>query len=134
MPKGDPMSFNAVLTDMKAKLALIPNIKTVGVGLESNLSPADYPCVRLVPQQFSKGDQNYSYRTCNLLVYFGLPLVEGDVSLESIYDQLLTLEEEVIVATRRGDGYKSIYQKTLTSGNEVTNYRLFCVVLEVSFE
>ena len=128
------MSFQTVLDDIKTKLKVLQGVKTVKVGLEHNLAPSDFPCVRLVPVGFRKGDNNYGYRICDLLVYFGLPLTEGKTSLEEIFDELFRLEDAIIVQTRRGENYKSVYQKTIVSPQEVAHYNLMAVQLEVSWE
>ena len=126
------MSFNLVLADLKQKLSAVQGLKTCAVGIEANLSPADYPLVRIVPNQFRKAESSH-YRICDLYVYFGLPLTEGVTSIESIYSQLLEMEQQVIEATRIGDNYRSTYQKTIVSGSEVEHYRLMVVVLETQF-
>ena len=126
------MGFNRVLADIKAKLSAIEGIKTCKLGLEANLAPADYPIIRICPKSF-KNDNSIT-KTCNLYIYFGLPLVEGVVSLEDILGQMVDLEEEVIKATESGDDYKSIYRTTLVSDNSVEHYQLFVVVLDISYE
>ena len=128
------MSFVTTLDAMKTNLASIKGVKTCAVGLEANITPASYPMIRLVPTQFRKSDKAAHYRICDLAIYFGLPLVEGKTSAETIYKDLIEMETKVIDATRMGDTYRSTYQKTMVSTSEVEHYKLFCVFLEVEFE
>jgi len=127
-------AINNVLDSMKRKLSAIKGVTTCKVGLEANISPKDYPIVRIKVAGFRKSDKVGSTRIADLWVYFGLPLVEGATSLETILSKLLEMEELVIDATRIGEDYRSTYIKTIVSDpTEVAHYALCVVILECEF-
>jgi hypothetical protein len=51
-------------------LKLITGVASCKIGLEPNISPADYPLIRLVPSRLTPG-RPYSARTIETLIYFG---------------------------------------------------------------
>lgn len=127
-------SINNVLDSMKRKLSVIPGVLTCKVGLEANISPKDYPIIRIKVAGFMKSDKVGSTRIADLWIYFGLPLVEGSISLETIIERLMILEEAVIDATRIGEDYRSTYIRTIISDpTEISHYQLAVVVLQVEF-
>jgi len=128
------MTINTVLDSMKRKLSAIPNVKTCAVGIETKLNPTDYPMIRIVPTQFRKKDTSGHYRICDISIYFGLPIVESKSGMESIYTQLLDMEELILDQTRIGENYRSSFVKTVVSTSEVEHYKLCCLMLEVEFE
>ena len=127
------MNFSNVLTDIRDKLAKLPNIKTCRIGIESTLTPESYPLIRIQMLGFKKSESQ-THRNGDLMIYFGLPLVEGDVPLESIYAQMLELEQKIVNELEFGAGYRSTYERTLVSDSSVSgHYLLFGVQLSVSY-
>lgn len=125
-------NLNTVLVAMKDRLKVIPNVATCKIGLEANRTPADYPLIRLVPMSIKNGTAS-AWRTAEVNIYFGLPLVEGDVTIDQITADLIDMEQTIIDATKEGDSYKSTYIRTLFSDSQVEHYKIMAIQLEVSW-
>lgn len=117
------MTLNEALSSMKAKLATVAGIKTVKIGIEANMSPADYPMIRVVPNRLLPGDPSH-FRVCEVLVYFGLPILEAKDGLEAVLTQLMALEEQIVEVLLVGSGYKCQFLETQTSAGVVEHYEL----------
>ena len=126
------MNLSAVLDSMKSKLAVVPGIKTIKVGIETNMAPTDYPIIRLVPSRITGGDPSH-FRNCEVLVYFGINLLEAQVGLEAVLDRLMNMEQEIVDALSTGSGYKCSFIETLTSAGVVEHYELAVARFKVSF-
>lgn len=84
------MGAMETLTAARDALALIPGVASCKVGMEDNISPSDYPLIRLVPGVLTPG-QPYGHRTIDTLVTFGAQVTDSE-GLESVYDALFDLE------------------------------------------
>ena len=45
-----------ILTQIKETLATIPSVASCAVGVEANITPSDYPLIRLVPTRLTPED------------------------------------------------------------------------------
>jgi hypothetical protein len=115
-------------------------VQSSRVGLESTLTPDDYPIVRLVPSRITRGTVK-DYRKIEVLLYFGLPLYEElDAGLEGIYQALLIMEQQLLDAVRfepeddpepdRGY-YRCRYLETITDEDRLEHYKLMAIRCEV---
>ncbi len=84
-----------VLAALRDKLALVTGIATCKVGMESNMTPADYPMVRIVPSVI-RDAPIIGRRRCDVLVYFGQPILEFTGGLESLYASVFALETALL--------------------------------------
>ena len=58
-------------------MALIAGVASCKIGLESNISPADYPLIRVVPSRLTPG-KPYGNRTIETLIYFGAQTAKSE--------------------------------------------------------
>jgi len=86
----------AVLEAARDALAAVAGVRTARIGMESTLSPADYPIVRLVPSTLSASLPRLGVRKVECLVYFGVAVHEFDGGLEALYSDLLVVERTLL--------------------------------------
>lgn len=124
-----------LLESLRDALAAIPGVQSCKIGLEANISPDDYPIVRLVPSRAGYGAA-YSQRQVELLIYFGLPIQpfddvpddSGRVQLEKLYAALFDLETAIMTAISQAGGR---YVETITDEDRLETYKLMAVRAEI---
>lgn len=116
----------SALETLRDALAAIPGVATCKIGLEQNISPASYPLIRLVPSRITPG-KPYSGRTSETLIYFGTSTANAQ-GLELVYDQLFTLEADILAAVR-AQGCR--YIETITDEDRLDAYKLMSLRVEV---
>lgn len=117
------------LVAIRDTLGQLPDVKTCRIGIESGLSPDDYPIIRLVPSSL---DPASPWRSMNVLVYYGAPLAEADQGLEALYEALFGWEERIREALRVGKGYRCKWLETVTDEDRLEHYKLFASRFEVT--
>ena len=122
----------AVLEAVRDALALVPGVRTARIGMESTLSPADYPIVRLVPSKLSESLPRLGVRKVEALVYFGVAVHEFEGGLEALYGQLLGMESTLLAAMRTVSSAEVRHLETILDEDRVDAYKLMAlrVVLE----
>ena len=124
------MSTNAMNTMEAARdaLATITGVASCKVGLEANISPADYPLIRLVPSRLTPG-KPYGNRTVETLIYFGAQTTKSE-GLETVYDDLFALESAIIAKVQ---GLGGRYRETITDEDRVEGgYKLMMIRCELT--
>lgn len=116
----------AVLEAARDSLATIPGVKSCAIGIEPNISPADYPMIRLVPSRITVG-RPYDKRTCETLVYFGMNKATSE-GLESVYEALFDLEALIIEKLKALDGR---YVETITDEDRLDAFKLMTIRAEL---
>lgn len=97
---------NTVMQHLEAlrdKLAQLPGVQSCRIGLEANISPDDYPMVRLVPSDMRPNAQLPYRMDCECLIYFGqalqpfddAPDTQGRTRLEKVYAALLHMDADI---------------------------------------
>lgn len=117
------MSSLEVLRD---DLATIVGVTSCKIGIEPNISPADYPMIRIVPSRLTPG-RPYNNRTAECLVYFGTSTATSE-GLETVYDNLFTLEASIIGKIKAAGGR---YIETITDEDRLDAYKLMTVRCEI---
>ncbi len=126
------MNYADLLAVIKTQCALIPGIKTCKVGLEAELTPDDYPIVRLVPSRLVPAESG-TRSTLELLIYYGSPLLPFD-GLEAVYAELFRLEAciyeavmfgAVNASNALGSTVRVEYLETVTDEDRLPAYKLF---------
>ena len=125
----------ALLETLKTALAAIPGVASCRIGLEENITPDDYPIVRLVPSRAAEGAA-YAHRKVELLIYFGMPIqpfddapdAAGRVRLEKLYAALFAMEAAIIAGLGQAGGR---YVETITDEDRIETYKLMVVRCEV---
>lgn len=84
------MGAMSTLTAARDSLATITGVASCKVGMEQNISPLDFPLIRLVPTNLIPGAP-YNHRTIDTLITFGAQITEAE-GLESVYTSLFALE------------------------------------------
>lgn len=121
--------YKALLA-IKAKLELIPNIATCKVGLEDDISPDDYPLIRIVAS--SSDDIGFLKEKNTVKIYFGFDLNEYD-GMESIYEKLYGLEKEIrdAIVPELSSEFLCRWKSTISDEDRLDGYKVLCSVFEV---
>lgn len=114
------------LTTARDALATIPGVASCKIGIESNIGPADYPMIRLVPSRITPG-RPYHKRTSEVLIYFGTQTAHSE-GLETVYANLFTLEASILAKVKTLAGR---YIETLTDEDRLDAYKLMTVRVEL---
>ncbi len=117
----------AALEAARDALATIPGVRSCAIGLEANISPADYPLVRLVPSRIVPG-RPYNGRTAETLVYFGAPIANSE-GMEAVYASLFDLEAEIL-AVLKAQGAR--YRETITDEDRLDAYKLMAIRADIT--
>lgn len=134
MSYANPMPILEALRDLLGAVTWGDDgeVKTSRVGLESGLSPDDYPIVRIVPSLLRgsplEGQAGISgLRQTECLVYFGEPITEADGGLEELYRRLFAMESALIDALPRQGDFVAQWAETITDEDRVPGYKLLCL-------
>jgi hypothetical protein len=84
-----------VLTLLKTTLATLPGVASCKIGIEANVTAADYPLIRIVPTRLSAESPDFAKATLAITIYFGDQLLEAADGLEAVYAGLLTLDAAI---------------------------------------
>lgn len=114
------------LTALRDSLQAVPGVVSSKIGLETNISPSDYPLIRLVPTRITPGKQ-YGNRTAETLIYFGSSLTNSE-GLEAVYTELFNIEASILWVLQEA-GVK--YVETITDEDRLDAYKLMTVRCEV---
>jgi hypothetical protein len=115
------------LETVRDALALIPGTASCKIGLEANISPADYPMIRLVPARIIPG-RPYSARECETLIYFGAPITKSE-GMETVYESLFALEAEILTVLK-AQGAR--YRETITDEDRLDAYKLMALRVDIT--
>ena len=120
--------MRAALEALRDKLATIEGVKTCMVGMESTMTPADYPMVRIVPSRILPAQQAVSRRVCDTLIYFGMDSHEFDGGLEQLHWKLLAMEQLLIAAAEANSGsYTALYRETIMDEDGVQPFKMMAL-------
>lgn len=118
------------LEALRDALAAITGVASCKIGIEKNMSPADYPMIRLVPERLVPG-RPYQRRTIELRVYFGMNTSEAEsTGLEGVYADLFTLENSIREVLTQDSGGR--YLETITDEDRLDVYKLMAIRCEVT--
>ena len=123
MPSAYP-----ILDTLKTALAGVAGVATCKIGLEANMSPTDYPMVRIVPSRISDGT-SLARRKIECLVYFGQPIHELSSGLEALYASLMSMESALLTAAIQSTSAR--YIETVLDEDRVDAYKLMALRLEL---
>ncbi len=123
-------SAMVVLEALRTALAAVPGVVTCKIGLEGNMTPADYPMIRLVPSTVSNAGA-VTRRRVGVLVYFGKPIHEFATDLAGLYTELFDLERRVVDIIETTPGLSGFYLETIADEDRLDAYKLMAVRAEV---
>ena len=122
-----------ILTQIKETLAAIPGIASCQIGLEANITPSDYPLIRIVPTRLTPDDGVGDRPILEVTVYFGDALLESSDGLETVYAGLFTREaairEAILFTAKRmawqaGTTMTARYVDTLFDEDRLPHYKM----------
>ena len=119
-----------LLETLRDRLAMVTGVQTCKIGMEANLTPDDYPIVRIVPSTVRQ--KNIAMRECDLVIYFGKPIHEFTAGLESLYDELFTMESELLAAARSVTSMMIQYEETVMDEDRVDAYKICAIRLTIA--
>lgn len=126
-----------LMANLKAALAAIEGVNTCRIGLEANLTPEDYPIIRIVPSRLMPA-RVLGRRRAEVLVYFGNPIhefeegaTEADGGLEKLYAELFDREEAIITAAGSSPLFSAVYLDTVMDEDRSVAYKLMALRFDV---
>lgn len=125
--------FDTLVT-VRDHLGALPGVATSRIGLEANMTPADYPMIRVVPAELVNGP-TLQRTKIRALIYFGKPIHEFTEAgrLEDLYSELFDMEASIIAALRTiGGGILAKQSRTILDEDRVDAYKLMCMQVEIS--
>jgi len=123
------MSTTNAMTPLIAlcdRLAQVAGVVTCRIGIESNMTAADYPMVRIVPSK-AKLSAYMGRRRVEVLVYFGKPVHEFAAGLEALYAQTFALEALLLESAYTGADYTFEYLETIADEDRIDGFKLMAI-------
>lgn len=135
----------ALLESLKTALAAIAGVASCKIGLEDNITPEDYPLIRIVPSHLSPGvflsNGTAITRKSEVLIYSGMPVqpfddaadAGGRTRLEKVYKALFDMEAAIIgkISPPKSGIKGARYLGTITDEDRLETYKLMAVRCEV---
>lgn len=126
------MTTYDVLVSVRDALAKIAGVKTCKIGMEPDITPADYPLVRIVPSVLRDGVPRGVARECEALIYFGLPLHESVEGLEAVYQQLFAFEQKLLAAARSATAVGSVVLiETILDEDKIEAFKMMALKVKI---
>ena len=106
-------------------------IFTCKIGMEPNITPEDYPLIRIVPSTTTDSG-TIGLQTTEVLIYFGMPIQPfddtpdsaGRVRMEKLYAALLTMEKAI---RYQYDATGGLYQQTIFDEDRLDTFKLMAI-------
>lgn len=126
MPAPNPYPALVMLRD---KLAAIHGIATCKIGLEPNITAADYPIIRIVPSLHRPSEK--VTHDLQVIVYFG-DLIHnvGPGDLEEQYAWLFEMEAQIKDASI-SSGVRCAWIETMADEDRLPGYKLFAALFRL---
>jgi len=122
------VDVNITLEAMRAALESVTGVKTCKIGIEPNMTPDDYPIIRLVPSRLYPLEVS-GRRRVEVMVYYGAPMHSFD-GMAALYGELLRLEAAIIGVIEAG-AWVGLHKDTITDEDRLQTYKLFMSRFEV---
>ena len=120
MPAPNPHPSLVVLRDA---LANLNGVATCRIGLEPNMTAADYPIIRIVPSVHRRGQQTTT--DLSVLIYYGeLAHAFEDGGIEAQYDWLFEMEAKIKDAAI-SSGVRCLWEETVLDEDRLPGYKVF---------
>lgn len=123
------MTVYAKMEELAMELERIEFVNSVKIGIEPNISPEDYPLIRIVPQRLTPSAP-YNQRLCETGIYFGAATHQAE-GMEKVYDNLFYMEERIIEAVKKLGGK---YFETITDEDRLDTYKLMFIRADLYVE
>ncbi|MDG4549964.1 MAG: hypothetical protein P9F19_11090 [Candidatus Contendobacter sp.] len=135
-----PLTAAELLIHLRDTLADLDGVASCKIGLEANITPDQYPLIRLVPARLRPAVGLGYRQTLDLTIYFGDALLEAADGLEAVYERLLGMEEAIraavltvapATATTAGQRLRVRAVETLFDEDRLPHYKLMASRFEV---
>ena len=125
--KGTMPSTYPTLAALRDKLATL-DVQTCKIGLEANMTPADYPMIRLVTSRVTPTVVR-PRREIELLIYYGQPLHDFAVGLEALTESHMAMEASIIEVV---EDFGGKYIETITDEDRLEGYKMMSINVSIS--
>lgn len=116
------------IKEIKEMLAGIDGINTLKIGIEPNISPSDYPIIRIVINRNTLSNTNGWENDIYFSVYFGAK-IDDIKGIENIYKYLYTLENEIKKRLHNAQLKNSClirFENTQSDNDTLKNFKILC--------
>lgn len=128
-----PTDLQVLLEAVRDALKAVPGVATAGVGLEANMTPADYPMARIVPQRIEDGTA-LGRESIEALIYFGSPIHEFSGGLEALYWDQLRMREALLAGLQAAEPqFFCKHHETILDEDRVDAYKIFAMRVTIEW-
>ena len=124
--KGTLPSTYPTLVALRDKLAELGS-KTCKIGLEANMTPSDYPIIRLVTSRVTPAPVR-PRRVIDLLIYYGQPSHDFDAGLEALTESHMAMEAAIIEIV---EDFGGRYIETVSDEDRLDGYKMMSIRVQV---
>lgn len=114
----------------KEALTGITGINTVAIGIEPNISPKDYPMIRVVPVDARPDNSIASYERVMLNVYVGIADKFDKDGYEAIYETLQAYEDEIKTRLNTASDAAFFWKSTQQDEDRLQNVKVLLLRFE----
>ena len=132
------MSFDA-LEAIREALAGAGGAKTCDIGFEDDISPNDYPIIRIVPYA-SKTSVGFYGETVECAIFFGNAIDQSTrdennepIRLRGVYKSQLAMRDEIIKRLQFEGGPSIHYKGTVFDGDRIAGFKLQSLLVDLGF-
>jgi hypothetical protein len=120
------MAIYDVLTTIQSRCEALDNVTTCKIGLEPNLTAADYPIVRIVPSVLRNNTACAWRVDAEVIIYYGeLSYAFNDGGIEAQYEWLLAMDVTIRNIIEVGDGWRAKWLDTVLDEDRLPGYKIF---------
>lgn len=122
----------AMMLTYRDALAQIPGIASCKIGIEVNITAADYPLIRLVLED-AENANNLHRESTTLAVYAGCKLFDfADGGIEAQYKWLLATDVAIREAVINAPAaHLAVWQRTVYDGDQLPGYKVLAAFFAV---
>lgn len=113
-----------ILTAVKTALSSVAGVNSCKIGINSDISPDDYPIIRIVPDKIGQSP-TMGRVSVSVWVYYGVNLTEADGGLEGVYQSLMTLQNAIVSALHADTAFVATWQETVTDEDRLDQFKIF---------
>ena len=119
-----------IAKDLKVLLSDIHGINTVKIGLEPNITPKDYPLIRIVPVESSPTNDISGTTKTTMTVYVGIADKFDKDGLELVYETLEVFETEIKSRFKTSPDSTFIWRSTRQDEDRLSNVKVIAMQVD----